>query len=188
MEGPWLISYLVLWALTVLLVLVVLAHSRLLGLLHHRIRPSAARPMADGPTLGTPFTRLAGSRLDGTSWTCEFPNTGGMILVFMSPQCQTCNELMPHVKDFVRANAGDNLILVSLLEDPLMNQAYVRFQRLEKVPYIIAPRLAIEMSVEGTPYAISLSRDGVVTAKGLVNNYEHLTSLCAIVAEQPSPA
>ena len=188
MEGPWLVSYLVLWALTILLVLVVLAHSRLLGLLHHRIRPSAARIMEDGPPLGTPFTRMIGRRLDGTSWTREFPDAGGVILVFVSPQCQTCNELLPHVRDFVRARGEEHLVLVSLMEDQLMNQAYVRYQRLEKVPYIIAPRLAIEMSVEGTPYAISLSRDGVVTAKGLVNNYEHLTSLSTVVSKQPSPA
>ena len=42
MEGVWLISYIALWALTLLLCVVVLAHSRLLGLLHHRFGPAHA--------------------------------------------------------------------------------------------------------------------------------------------------
>src|SRR5262249_38742684 len=63
MEGVWLISYLALWGLTLLLALVVLVHSRLLGLLHHRFGPAHARPMGEGPALGTRLERLTGRGL-----------------------------------------------------------------------------------------------------------------------------
>lgn len=177
MEGAWLISYLALWGLTLVLGLVVLAHSRLLGLLHQRLGPGLARPMSDGPELGTRLDRLMGRRLDGTAWTYEFPAATETVLVFVSPQCQTCNELLPHVKDFVRAHREVALVLLSTLDHPAMNQAYVAYRGLERLPYVLAARLASELEIEGTPYAVFLDRQGVVTAKGLVNNYEHLVSL-----------
>jgi hypothetical protein len=33
------------------------------------------------------------------------------------------------------------------------------------------------MNIQGTPHAVFLSRQGTVTGKGLVNNYEHLNGL-----------
>jgi methylamine dehydrogenase accessory protein MauD len=177
MEGPWLISYLALWGLTVLLALVILAHSRLLGLLHHRFGPASARPLADGPRLGTKLEQVAGRHLDGTAWARAFPAERPLLLVFVSPQCQTCNSLLPHAKDFARAQAEIDLALVSLMDDRGMNEAYVEYGGLHKLRYVLGSRLARQLDVEGTPYAIHVDRQGVVTAKGLVNHYEHLLSL-----------
>jgi methylamine dehydrogenase accessory protein MauD len=177
MDGVWLISYLALWGLTLLLALAVLAHSRLLGLLHYRFGPAVARPMADGPAVGTRLDRLTGTTLDGAAWAHPFPAPADTLLVFVSPQCQTCNELLPHVTDFARTRPDVTLVLVSTLDHREMNRAYVAYRRLERVPYVIGAKLADELDIEGTPYALHLDRHGVVTAKGLVNNYEHLVSL-----------
>jgi methylamine dehydrogenase accessory protein MauD len=177
MEGVWLISYIALWALTLLLCVVVLAHSRLLGLLHHRFGPAHARPLADGPEVGTRLGRLGARRLDGSPWEWEFPAAGDLLLVFLSPQCQTCNELTPHLRDFAHAHPDENLVLWSTLDDPAMNRAYAAFRRLEKLTYVVGEKQAEALNVLGTPYALSIDRDGVVRAKGLVNHYEHLRSL-----------
>ncbi len=177
MEGFWLISYLALWTLTLLLAVLILAHSRLLGLLHHRFGPGQARPLADGPELGARLKRLAGRRLDGSAWVHAFPAEADLIVLFVSPQCQTCNELMPHAKDFVRAHPDVPLVLLSTLGDLAMNRAYVGFLRLERLTYVVAPQASDELKVEGTPYALHLDREGTVTAKGLVNTYEQLVSL-----------
>src|SRR4051794_9991218 len=85
MEGAWLVSYLALWLLTVILGVVVLAHSRLLGLLHYRLGPSGARPLADGPELGSTVTHLEGRTLDGTAWSYSFPSPREVLVVFVSP-------------------------------------------------------------------------------------------------------
>jgi methylamine dehydrogenase accessory protein MauD len=189
MEGFWLISYLALWTLTLLLAVVILAHSRLLGLLHHRFGPARARPLADGPKLGARLKRLSGRRVDGSAWAHTFPAEADLIVVFISPQCQTCNELMPHAKDFVRAHPDVPLVLLSTLGDLAMNRAYVGFLRLERLTYVVAPQAAGELNVEGTPYALHLDREGTVTAKGLVNAYEQLVSLRQSAAfDGPVPA
>jgi methylamine dehydrogenase accessory protein MauD len=177
MEGGWLISYLALWCLTILLSLVILAHSRLLGLLHHRFGPAAARSLADGPEVGTKLELLAGQRLDGNAWSWVFPSSGEVVLIFISPQCQTCNELLPHVKDFVHAHKKFKVVLVSTIDHLSMNRAYVDYQNLERLNYVIGAKLADDLNIEGTPYALCLSREGVVQGKGLVNNYEHLAGL-----------
>jgi methylamine dehydrogenase accessory protein MauD len=182
MDGVWLISYVALWCLTLVLGLVVLAHSRLLGLLHHRIRPAGARALADGPEIGSKRARLGGEALDGSAWAWDFPAPSDLLAVFVSPQCQLCNDLMPHVKDFVRTRRDVHVVLLSTLGDRVMNCAYVAYRRLGGLRYIAAPALAEELRVDGTPYAVYFSREGVVAAKGIVNHYEHLDSLRLMAA------
>jgi methylamine dehydrogenase accessory protein MauD len=177
MEGFWLISYVTLWCLTMVLALVVLAHSRLLGLLHYRFGPAGARPLADGPDLGRRLGRLEAGYLNGSRWTKDFPTFVHILLIFVSPQCQTCNELIPHVKDFVRARRDAEVILMSTIEDLGMNRAYVAYRGLDRLTYLIGAKLADDFNIEGTPYALLISREGVVIGKGVVNNYENLERL-----------
>jgi methylamine dehydrogenase accessory protein MauD len=177
MAGGWLISYIVLWVVTAALALVVLAHSRLLGILHYRIGPAAAKPLADGPEIGARFERLAALTPGGLEWSWTIPADRPLLLVFISPQCTTCDALMPHVKDFTRVHPEMSLVLASTLEDRGMNSAYIAYRKLERVPYVMGAALSAQMQVEGTPYAVLLDGGGRVTAKGLVNHFEHLRSL-----------
>ena len=177
MEGIWLASYLALWTLVILLGLVILVHSRLLGLLHHRIGPKGARALADGPALGARVDRLAARGLDGKPWVREFPAADDVVLVFISPQCETCNSLVPHLKDFVAVSRELTVVLVSTLDQMLMNHAYRSYAGLDGLTYLVGASLAADLRIEGTPYALYVDREGVVKAKGIVNNYEHLVSL-----------
>lgn len=177
MEGIWLISYIVLWVVVLLLGIVILAHSRLIGILHHRLRPSAARQLADGPEIGTKLKDLDGKKLDGTRWVWDFPASTELLLAFLSPQCQTCNDLIPHLKDFVKTYQDVTVVLLSVLDHLPMNQAYASYSNLEKMNYVISSKLANDFAIEGTPYFLRVNEKGVVVAKGLVNNYEHLVSL-----------
>jgi methylamine dehydrogenase accessory protein MauD len=177
MEGAWLISYIALWIVTAALALVVLAHSRLLGLLHQRIGPSTAKPLADGPEIGSRFEHLAAPTPAGPEWSWTPPSTRPLLVIFISPQCTTCDALMPHVQDFTRVYPEVSLVLASTLVDAGMNRAYIAYRRLERVPYVIGTKLSEEFHVEGTPYAVLLDAEGQVTAKGLVNHFEHLRSL-----------
>jgi methylamine dehydrogenase accessory protein MauD len=190
MVGVWLISYVGLWVVTVALALVVLAHSRLLGILHYRIGPAAAKPLADGPEIGSRFERLTAPTVGGLEWNWTFPAERPLLVVFISPQCTTCDALVPHIKDFTRVHPELPLVLASTLEDPGMNRAYIAYRRLERVPYLMGAALSQEMRVEGTPYAVLLDGAGRVTAKGLVNHFEHLRSLrdAALVSNAPPEA
>lgn len=178
MEGPWLISYAVLWVLVLTLALLALSHSRLLGLLHQRLGPGIARAAADGPALGTAIAEIQATTLFGQPWSRRFPVGGESMLVFVSPQCLACNELIPHVKDFIaRFGARAEVLLLSVMEDAAMNRAYADYARLDGIPYLIAGRFASAMQIAGTPYALKLDSNGTVLAKGIVNNFEHLVSL-----------
>lgn len=176
MEGGWLISYVVLWVLTLLLAAVTLAHSRLLGLLNYRVGPAAARPLADGPEIGSTLRRISGARPNGEAWTMNFPAPHDLILIFISPQCSACNETLPHVKDFSRA-ASPPVALMSIIDDPGMNRAYIAYQKLEKLNYVSNEKLSDELNIEAVPYALYLSEQGEILAKGVVNNYENLAGL-----------
>ena len=184
MEGYWLISYVALWLVTIVLGIVVLAHSRLIGLLHHRLAPSAAKTLADGPEIGARVPDLSGRRLDGARWTLSFPSERPVLMLFISPLCELCNELAPHALDFAAAHRDVALVLLSTLEDAGMNRAFVRYRRLGPLVYCIAPALADQLSISGTPYAVLVSPQGVAVRKGLVNHYEHLRSLIAAEPEE----
>lgn len=180
MEGGWLASYIALWIVTVALCVLALSHSRLIGLLYERLGPGVARALADGPDVGTSLSELSGVTLSGETWRRRFPGGRAYLLIFVSPQCQACNELMPHARDFAaRHGRSTDVVLMSVLGDLGMNVAYARFSRLDEVEYVVANRLADTLRIAATPYALRISPEGTVEAKGVVNNYEHLSSFLA---------
>jgi methylamine dehydrogenase accessory protein MauD len=171
------ISAIAQWVVLLCLGLVALAHSRLLGLLHVRLGPAGARPLSDGPDIGARLKELSGRLLDGSPWCVRFPRGTEIILIFISPQCQTCNALMPHVKDFVRALPNVPVTLVSTIDNAQMNRAYISYRRIEELPYVLSEKMSEELGIEGTPYALRIGEDGRVIAKGIVNSFENLMRL-----------
>lgn len=178
MEGIWLGSYIALWVVVVALGLVVLSHSRLLGLMYQRIGPGVARPLPEGPDVGKRIEEIQAMTLLGQPWSRQFPIGNESMLIFVSPQCQACSELVPHVKDFLnRLGAEADVHLLSVLKDPGMNRAYVEYAKLHNAPYLIADAFARQIQVGATPYGFKLDKNGVILAKGVVNHFEHLASL-----------
>jgi methylamine dehydrogenase accessory protein MauD len=176
MEGPWLISYVVLWVLVLGMSVVILAHSRLLGVLHHRFGPAGAKQLADGPDIGSSLTELEARRFDGSVWKRQSPAERDLLLVFVSPQCQGCDRLAPHVVDFAHNHSEVEVVLLSTLDDSGMNDAFVAYRKLSKQTYLNGIKLAEDLQVDGTPYGVWIDRHGIVRGKGLVNHYEHLLS------------
>jgi methylamine dehydrogenase accessory protein MauD len=158
--------------------LLLLSHSRLLGIMYRRIGPAPAKPMPDKFPMGTVMADIRAATLLAQPWTRSFPAANETLAVFVSPQCQSCNGLMPHLMDFGLSH-GDrvDLVLLSVLGDYGLNQAYVKFAGIDRLLYLVANELAEEFNVPATPYALLLDRDGRILAKGIVNNYEHLLSL-----------
>jgi methylamine dehydrogenase accessory protein MauD len=179
MANGWLtVSYIALWCLVLAMGAVILAHSRLLGLLHHRFGPAGAKALADGPEIGAKLDSISRTRPDGSGWTWTFPARTDLMLVFVSPQCQSCDALMPHVRDFVRAHRKEiQVALISTHPDRRMNEAFIDYRGLREIVYLMADGMDEQLQIEGTPYAIRVNGEGIVKAKGLVNHYEHLRSL-----------
>jgi methylamine dehydrogenase accessory protein MauD len=179
MEEGWLILTIAQWVLIACMGLVLLAHSRLIGLLHMRLGPAGARPLADGPPVGERLDTLSASQLDGSPWVVTFPQRTTTILIFISPQCQTCNALLPHVKDFTRTRPGQSVTLVSTIDDAAMNRAYIAYRRIEGLPYVLGEDLSVRLDIEATPYALRIDEAGTVVAKGVVNTFENLVHFSA---------
>ena len=178
MEGLWLASYVALWIVAAALGLVALSHSRLLGLMYRRIGPGIARPLTEGPELETRIEEIQARTVDEQEWSRKFPIDHESLVIFISPQCQACNELIPHVKDFLdRVGWSADLKLISVLADAGMNRAYVEYKQLRNVGYLIGEGFARQVQITATPYALKLGSNGAVLAKGVVNDYEQLASL-----------
>jgi methylamine dehydrogenase accessory protein MauD len=158
--------------------LLALSLSRLLGLVYQRLGPGIARPLAEGPDVGSSIEEIKGTTVWGEPWLREFPSNRDSLLVFVSPQCLACNELMPHVHDFLEQHGSmADVVLVSVLGDLEMNRAYLRFAKLDKVSYLVGDRFAAKLEIAATPYALKVERTGRIAAKGVVNHFEHLVSL-----------
>ena len=86
----------------------------------------------------------------------ELPRRGDVLVAFFSADCRLCRELAPAV----RALAREGLPVRTVYEEE-DTESFTRW------------------NVPGTPFAVHVV-DGVVAAKGLVNNLEQLDELVAL--------
>lgn len=172
MEGWWAASYVVLWALVLMLAVVVVALARQIGTLHLRLGPRGALEMDDeGPALG-----------EGTP-IVEVPDISGIeiqiggraqLLMFVSPGCSLCAQVMPGLAAVAReAELEPILVSDSDLEETRSEFAAKR----AGAPVVSGLSFVERFAVPGTPYIVVLDRWGVVRGKGTVNNLEQLEGL-----------
>lgn len=178
MEGFWLVSYVVLWVVVVLEAVIILALARQVGLMAVRLGPVGARMTNQGPKIGDQAPALDATDIAGRRVALGANNNRRTLLVFMSPKCSSCQELLPGLRTLARTEHGDlDIVLASAEQNVAANREYVEQHRLQSMPLIIADEVAVKYQVGSLPYAVLVSRDGKVSAKGLVNNKAQLESL-----------
>jgi methylamine dehydrogenase accessory protein MauD len=173
MSGWWLASYLVLWAVVIALSLLVVALARQIGTLHLRLGPRGALELdEEGPALGEAPEPADRPDLGGRPVAVGGPGEP-QLLLFVSPGCPVCREVLPSLPVAARAGGMDARVVIdSVTGDP--GDAVIRSGDL---PVVVAPDVATAYRIPGTPYAVVLDRLGVVRAKGTVNNLEQLEGL-----------
>lgn len=174
MNELWTVSYVVLWALVLVLCMVVVALARQIGTLHMRLGPRGALEIdSEGPALGEAPPPIEIESLAGETITIGGPGVA-RVLMFVSPGCHICEQVLPSL----RAIAGDGAYAPIVVSD---GDAYETSSGLElrdiAVPVIPGPGVAREYTVPGTPYVVVLDHLGVVRAKGTVNNLEQVEGL-----------
>lgn len=178
MEGLWLASYVALWLFVVVLGCVVLALARQVGIVHTRLGPVGARMINAGPEIGDPAPPLDAIDIVGRTVTLAALRGKKTLLLFVSPSCPQCGELLPAVRTWHRTERDDlEIVLVSQEADREANQAFVAQHQLTGIPFIISRDLAIQYRVGIVPYAVLVDREARVRTKGIVNNPAHLESL-----------
>jgi methylamine dehydrogenase accessory protein MauD len=168
--------------LTLGLAVLLFGLARQVGILHERVAPMGAMASDQGLAVGEmapnlSVTTLAGDRLalGGVS-----PHGRSRLLLFVSPTCPVCKKLLPIARSFAQAERLGVLLIGD--GDDAEQRSMIREFGLEAVPYVNSPQVGMTFHVGKLPYAILLDAEGVIRAKGLVNNREHLESL--LIAEE----
>jgi methylamine dehydrogenase accessory protein MauD len=178
MAGLWLISYIALWAFVILEAVVILALMRQVGLLHLRLGATGARLGNTGPELGERAPEITGYDVNsGRSVKLSHSIGKSTMLVFISPGCSSCDDLMPGVVALDHHEKDTNFIVVSDLADDRANREFIKRDHLNGIQFIANPKIVDDYHIGGSPYAVLVDAQGIVRSKGLVNHLEHLESL-----------
>lgn len=180
MSEIWLVSYIALWALVLLLMLICLALARQIGLIHRRLLPFPAKATPEGPAVGEQLKPIVVEGIGNQSVIVGGETSQPRMYVFVGANCPACDELAPSVRSISKSDAEEiQLVLVSVGGTSDDNRRFVERNRLSTLPYVVAPEVVSAYGIVGTPFAIVADERGVVRAKGVANHLEHLESLLA---------
>ncbi|MEX2158490.1 MAG: redoxin domain-containing protein [Dehalococcoidia bacterium] len=185
MSGVWLASYIALWAVVLFQGIVIFILLRQLGVIYLGTAQAVAR---DGLSQGQRAPEFSLPGLDGAPVALAALRGLPLLLVFGSPSCGPCKTLVPELNVFAGEKAGELRVLFLSRGDVEDTRRFV--QELDvRVPVAVYPdeRLAEQYKVRVTPFAFLLDGEGVVRAKGLANNRQHLDLLLRQAAEGHTP-
>ena len=169
-------------ALTLVLAVLLFGLARQVGVLHERVAPMGAMSSDQGPAVGEMSPTFSVATLAGDRISIGGASTRqrSRLLLFVSPTCPVCKKVLPIASSLAKAERLD-VVLIGDGEEA-EQRAMVRRFALESIPYVISPQVGMTFRVGKLPYAILIDVAGVIRAKGLVNNREHLESL--LIAEE----
>ena len=179
MSGVWLASYVVLWLLVLALAFLLAGALRQLGLLQLRLGDDPGALITDTGlergTLAPDFTAVQSET--GELVTLSELSPRARMLVFASPGCLSCRELIPGLNE-VRKTRRDIDFLVICRGDTESCQAFGRMNRLDG-PMVVDTNGQIEKDylVTLTPFAYLLDHERNVVIRGIANDWRQLESL-----------
>jgi methylamine dehydrogenase accessory protein MauD len=179
MDNVLVVSNIILWVLVIGLGLTVLALARQVGVLYERIAPAGALMISQGPEIGEVAPQFELETLAGEPIAVGgVPASGkSTLLFFLSPTCPVCNTLIPVLKSIHRSESKWLDVVFASDGDTAAQRAFVDKKELGDFPFILSTELGMTYQVEKLPFAVLLDDKGVLRAKGLTNNREHLESL-----------
>jgi methylamine dehydrogenase accessory protein MauD len=181
MNAVWVVSIVLQWVVIALLSLLVLSLIRQLGALN--IRLNALRESSDeaGPALHTRLPAHELTLADGSTSTVGGPRENAALVVFFSPSCGACEALPEAITTVANEVANGETPLDMLAVVSSDRAAAARFaveKRMNGVP-VAASEDFPEHYVprNGVPYAVALTPDGVVAARGKPKSLAHLREM-----------
>lgn len=177
MSGIWVVSYVLLWGLVAVLIVLAIGLLKQLGEVQLTLggRPSVLMT-EDGVPLGEGAPRLAtGPRELGPN----FPPEGQKaVVLFLATTCSPCQKLVPALNDFwiteKRSLAIYTFCVGSREEvDEFGKQFSVRFPLIPDPDGVVAARFQHQR----TPFGYLVDEGGIVRMKGVVNDRSMLAAL-----------
>jgi methylamine dehydrogenase accessory protein MauD len=105
---------------------------------------------------------------------------GAQLLLFVSPDCPICKNLIPVAKSFAQYERLQVLFIGD--GEPAAQRRMIERFALDPATFVNSRDVGMRFGVGKLPYAVLIDDAGVVAASGLVNSREHLESL--VVAKQ----
>ncbi|AYB43870.1 thioredoxin fold domain-containing protein [Paenibacillus lautus] len=163
------ISYAILWILVVPLVILNLVLFRQLGIM---VMGTARGVNQSGIPVGNKMPRATTTTLQGAEWsTGELIGTPSLML-FGSPTCKECAEILPDFQRIAMMNNVKPILLLFASADLALD--YVRKIAYDDEVLIVSSEFANHLDVQVTPYAYAVDANGTIRHKGLVNSREQL--------------
>jgi methylamine dehydrogenase accessory protein MauD len=170
-------SQIVLWIGLLILGIVCMALARQIGVLHQRIAPAGALSLRQPLKIGAAAPESTLNSLQGNPVRIGGIRGGrSQLLLFVSPGCAICENLLPAVRSAQTAER-DWLDIVLASDGEHGHAEFVRANRLGKFPYVVSEQLGRSFGVAKLPYAVLIDEAGRLVSTGLVNTREHLESL-----------
>lgn len=167
------------WGLLLALSAVVLALVRQIGILHQRVAPAGALTISQGVRPGELAPPLALQTLDGEPITIGGLRPDGLstLLMFVSPDCPVCAQLMPVIRAIARQEASWLAVVFASDGGSSRHAEFRRNKGMTDFAYVVSMELGLTYQVGKLPFAVLLDETGRLVAQGLTNSREHLESL-----------
>lgn len=173
METFWTIGTISALALNAILFIVVLALVREIGIILVRLGPSRPLVTTEGADIGSTVRPIELTSVTGRAVAIVPTKSRLNLMLFMSPACNACEQLMPAVKTFSRAYR--DRISVTLVSN-LLNEGYHTDDG-NDFAIVHSLELYRQFNIMSTPYAMLLDNNNVVVSRGAVNTLDELESL-----------
>lgn len=156
----WIISQLLLWMLAFLLTTLCIGLARIVQRL-----PSGKPPSEEdmGPETGAVAPVLSIEEAESKALT-RIPTLGRRtLLVFASPTCSECHEIIPVLNQFYSQSYGPMDLFIVMHGDDQMTQRFIVETHPLMQTFADADKRVTELyQVPGTPFAVMISTDGII--------------------------
>jgi methylamine dehydrogenase accessory protein MauD len=171
------VAVVLLWFLVVGLALALFALTRQVGVLFERVAPMGALVTDSGPKVGEASRTFLLPSLTGNSVSIAGGTGRSQLLFFLSPTCPVCKKLLPVLRSTQAAESKWLDVILASDGDETAQRRFIAERQLTDFPYVLSTDLGMTFKVSRLPFAVLIDGEGVVRAKGLVNNREQLDSL-----------
>jgi methylamine dehydrogenase accessory protein MauD len=189
MTGLWLASYLVLWGIVVVVCLLLIGILRQLGLMQRQLEshlPQLSEEGSipalehDGPALGSPLADLEVGTINGFGTLTAFTqrSQGILLLVFLSPMCETCQHIVEPLNALVEDAMRALRTAVIMRGDEQACRAFLSVFPLH-MPVVCDHDRTITMGLDihRTPFGLLYDEHGILIRKGVLEGQEDILAL-----------
>ncbi|MEE8528594.1 MAG: methylamine dehydrogenase accessory protein MauD [Gammaproteobacteria bacterium] len=173
------ISNVLLWIALIVLVVIVIALARQIGVLYERIAPAGALMVNAQLKVGMAAPDLDLETITGKpiSVGATAANGRSQLLFFLSPDCPVCRSFLPIIRAGSKSERTWLDVVLASDGDDVDHGEYIAEHHLTGFPYVISRSLGMAYGVAKLPYAVLVDGAGKIASMGIVNSREHLDSL-----------